>query len=323
MVKIKNFQHAQKSKIFDMKKRGELTLWFIIEIVMAVFVAALLINIATRYGEGDISNEHTIARDLAVQINTLQSVSGNAYIVNTALGKYTIKVKDNKVMAYISEADFTKPYYSYVASVNINNPLFKKPTKLLAGKSGNDIVVDDKKINLDKISCPLVKIEKTDNIAFDPIEAEDIDEDLTLNIAGGVRAYYKNSKLTRNEDIKREIDTEDVENSDIIIGIKLGSYTADKNYAKAYYLIDSLKKEESKKIGCEILNSISDKFEVDGIALIPITKGNNVFDILDKNKPSVFLDIGNMNNKDAFNDITNRKNDLINSIKGGLDQSFR
>jgi len=91
--------------------------------------------------------------------------------------------------------------------------------------------------------------------------------------------------------------------SDGIISIHLGSSPdLSTNNALAYFNVHSAKKEESIRLGCNILNAISDVFpQITGLAVVPINLDNEAkinpespYSILLEDKVAVLLEIGNI-----------------------------
>jgi len=102
-----------------MKKRGQATLWFVMELVIAVFIVYMAIDISNAYSQGTIFEKLNIARNIAMQINTLSSLPGDAYIVNNNLHGYSLHFFDNKVQVFENVNEISTGVHS-----NINRSTF-------------------------------------------------------------------------------------------------------------------------------------------------------------------------------------------------------
>ncbi len=126
-----------------MKKKGEeFSLWFLLELIGAIFVGYLAVDVALSYTQGTIYEKLNIAKDLAMQINTLQALPGNAYIINTNLHGYSVYFVDNRVEVYEEGYDQSKGVYYFVnhADSEINIRLIK-PKQIVIAKINNQIKI--------------------------------------------------------------------------------------------------------------------------------------------------------------------------------------
>lgn len=128
-----------------MKKRSQLTLKGLIELVSIAIVVLLLVYIAVSKGSGEAFFKERSAKELALLINTLCSLPGNAEIVfPTDLSKFKIEVKDNFVYIYNERfkenaEDPTAGKYG-ISKPNCNFPSYiEKPKKLIVKKQENKI----------------------------------------------------------------------------------------------------------------------------------------------------------------------------------------
>ena len=125
-----------------MKKRGEATLWFLVELVGAVLIVYMAINLATSLSKGTFFEKLNIARDISMQINTLSSLPGNGYIVNNNLHGYSLRFFNNKVEVYENSNEISKGTHSFVAIKKMDFDLvFNKPSQIVVSKIGEDIKI--------------------------------------------------------------------------------------------------------------------------------------------------------------------------------------
>lgn len=128
-----------------MKKKGEeFSLWFLLELIGAVFVAYLAVDVAISYTQGTIYEKLNIAKDLAMQINTLHAVPGDAYIINDKLHEYSVYFVDNRVEVYEEGYGQTKGVYYFInhADSKIDIRLIK-PKQIVIAKINNQIKISE------------------------------------------------------------------------------------------------------------------------------------------------------------------------------------
>jgi hypothetical protein len=128
-----------------MKKKGEeFSLWFLLELIGAIFVGYLAVDVAVSYTQGTIYEKLNIAKDLAMQINTLQAVPGDAYVLNDKLHGYSVYFIDNKIEVYEEGYDQSKGVYYFVnhADSKIDIRLIK-PKQVVIAKINNQIKISE------------------------------------------------------------------------------------------------------------------------------------------------------------------------------------
>lgn len=125
-----------------MKKRGIISLWFLIELIVAFLVGYMAFDLSVTYTQKTIYEKLNIAKDLAMQINTLSGVSGDAYIINNNLHGYSIHFYDNKVEVLKDNFDQSKGtyYFTKIGSSKLDVK-FDKPTRIVIAKINNDIKI--------------------------------------------------------------------------------------------------------------------------------------------------------------------------------------
>ena len=135
-----------------MKKRADtdlISLWFLMELIGAFLVGYMAVNLSLAYTQWTIYEKLNIAKDLAMQINTLSSVQGNAYIVNNNVNGYSISVADNKIEVFQDEFDQSRGVYYFVKKANSNlNIKLEKPKQIILAKIGDEISISEKIPNL-------------------------------------------------------------------------------------------------------------------------------------------------------------------------------
>ena len=129
----------------NMKKRGEETaLWSLIEIIGAVFVGYIVVHVAVAYSQGTIYEKLNVAGDIAMQMNTLISLPGDAYIVNKNLHGYSIYFADNRIEVYDEALDPVKGIYYFPKTANFNLDVrLDKPTQVAISKINGEIKIPE------------------------------------------------------------------------------------------------------------------------------------------------------------------------------------
>jgi len=125
-----------------MKKRGDINLWFLVDLTAFIFVVYLATTIAVENVQGTIHEKLNIAKDLSMQINTLSSVPGDAYIINRDLHGYSLFFSNNKVEVFNDDLDLAKGIYYFVKIGDSNIDLrLDKPKQVVISKINNEIIV--------------------------------------------------------------------------------------------------------------------------------------------------------------------------------------
>lgn len=127
-----------------MKKRGIASLWFLIELIVAFLVGYMAFDLSASYTQKTIYEKLNIAKDLAMQINTLSGVSGNAYILNKNLYGYSVHFSDNKVEVFKDSFDQSKGVYYFTRIGDSKLDVkFDKPNQIVISKINNEIKISE------------------------------------------------------------------------------------------------------------------------------------------------------------------------------------
>ena len=127
-----------------MKKRGEAALWFWVELVGAIVIVAIAMTLAIFYSKGIIFEELNIARDISIQINTLSSLPGDGYIVNSNLHGYSLRFINNKVEVFDDVSEQLRGSHSFVTIKKQNFDLtLDKPAQVVISKIKDEIVISE------------------------------------------------------------------------------------------------------------------------------------------------------------------------------------
>jgi len=128
-----------------MKKRSQLTLKGLIELVAIAVVILFLVYTAVSKGSGEAFFKERSAKELALLINTLCGLPGNAEIIfPTDLSRLKIEIKDNFVYIYNKRfaenaKDPTAGKYGISKPNCIEASYIEKPKTFIVKKQGNKI----------------------------------------------------------------------------------------------------------------------------------------------------------------------------------------
>ncbi len=129
-----------------MKKRGQLlTLWMLVSIIGAVLIAYTLANIGSQRATGEVFFKSRVAKDIALEINSLYSVQGDAYIINDNNYSYSFEFKDNKVRVFKDKLGlFSASSYDFVKSGQEDiDYKFEHPKQLVISKINSKITITE------------------------------------------------------------------------------------------------------------------------------------------------------------------------------------
>lgn len=126
-----------------MKKRAEMTLWAVIELIGAFLIVYIAVNLASSIVQGTIYQKLNLAKDLAMQIDTLSSVPGDVTITNRNLHGYSVHFFDDKVEVYENEFEHAKGTYYYASMGEKIDVKFQKPAQLKISKLNNELKISN------------------------------------------------------------------------------------------------------------------------------------------------------------------------------------
>lgn len=297
------------------------------ELLVAAIIFLTFISIAYKFGTGEAILKIRIAEDIGLIIEDMYSISDDidTYIIYPEdASKFDITIKDNIVSVSSEVNDITSGNYKFVG--NSNYPpidlTIERPKTLYIGKTDGDIIITKDKPDLKKMRCDEIEKPVINSILID----SGIDETGNINKAelANSFAFYLINKLSRDYEVKHarndinrldtplpsftSILTHEMIGKDAIIGINIGETPDNSNNIVIYHSPDSARKEEVRALSCIILNNIIEEFdEFTTIAIVPKEEF-----ILDNDKISMIIEIGNFANTDSLDLI--KKPSTIDSI---------
>ena len=127
-----------------MKKRADIVSLTIVELIGGFLVAYMAVQSGISYSKDTIHEKMNIAEDLAMQMNALMAMNGNAYIINGNLHGYSIHFVYNQIEVYDTTMDTLKGSYYYPTRENWNmDARLDKPKQIVLSKINGEIRVSE------------------------------------------------------------------------------------------------------------------------------------------------------------------------------------
>ncbi|MFH1641389.1 MAG: hypothetical protein ABIC04_00660 [Nanoarchaeota archaeon] len=325
------------------------------DLIMVLFQYALLLTatfIIWHYVDGQLSKtvfeQNFLAKDISLLTDAVYSAPSNVF-TDYSYNKYnflaSFEKRINEQNGYYRTRIHQKDDLAfYPFAKNQLEPALQESLKLndviTISKINNRLYTSRKsRENILKLECP--GISTSDNsmpILIDPGQNkmiyEEGDDDLDYvnknNIVVSLTELLvpplgplKNAVSTldnglRAGDIDNLINTK---NPQIIINLRIGSYSNNINNIKAYYSTEASDeiKKKSEKLACLILNNVPSNLAISGTAIIPIIEDDYPKAILPKDRVAILIEIGNINS-DKFQPekIGNIKDAIFQGIKSYL-----
>lgn len=130
-----------------MKKKGDIQLiplWTLISILIALFLFVLFITFFKTIFLKEIFFKDRVARNLALDLDAIYSVHGNAYIVEKELYNYSVRFYDDKVEVYKKEGELDKASYLYVKTGDKTiDYKFESPKQIVIAKINGELIITE------------------------------------------------------------------------------------------------------------------------------------------------------------------------------------
>ena len=121
-----------------------ITLWVLIEIIGALLVAYLAIDVSLAHAKGTGFEKLNLAKDSSVQINTLLGIPGDAYIINKNFYGYSLRIVDDKIEVFENPAEQSKGIYYFIKTKDTNlNVFLQKPKQVVVSKINDEVKVSE------------------------------------------------------------------------------------------------------------------------------------------------------------------------------------
>jgi len=264
-----------------MQKRGQLpTLWMLVSIIGAVLIAYVLANIGSGYVTGEVFLKSRIAKELALEINALYSVPGNAYVINNNTYDFSFEFKDNEVRVFQDKIELLiAASYDFVKSgeeeIEYN---FTHPKQIVISKIDNKIEIKEEIPDFFKGVTKKESDFKNKKILIyynlNDVQSRDLVEVI-------IKSLNSNKKFPN---LYSGYEQDKIKDSEVIIGV----YSKKESKASIYINKKSFKREESLSLANAFSNNISKIIETEIISLEKIDGDKK--DILDNDKIAVYIE---------------------------------
>jgi len=326
--------------------------------VIFVAVMVLLYLMWFIYGLGsDFGFEKDfLATDMALTIDALLAAQGNVvlyYLPQRADVSYGFMYafEKNKVSVFEhrkNEKSAGVYFFTSHPGISISEKVLNfslgssLPLLSLIGKKLDLADAGDKEnsaINLYKLRCPGQKFDYG-VVTLDPAHGYSVDDKkgsvglshgslkeyvITREIAGMAKVLDKFNvigSLTRDADFALPVSERKIEDS--VVSVNIG----DDNVVKAFINYDSIRRDESLKLACELVNSVSsvlieNDISVEGTAVVPVIIENEQDEqlhILSGSKPSVVLEIGSIHVPSSFSEQNKRA--IASALVRGINNAY-
>ena len=308
-----------------MKKRGQITLKAIIELVIAITVFLLFIYVGKTWGNAEVFQKARVAKETALIINAMYATEGNAYITYPVnISKFSIKFSQDKVQVYKVDPDPTAFTYSFikVADFTIDKEI-KNPDKLILARLGDEIIILDIEPNLNQVKYEEIDTKSTISnkkilLAIDKETINDPKKFIKAKaIIESLKSQFSNIYLTP-ETLAKGISGTSTNEADILISISIGDYDDQRNIIKAYYPIGGEEKKK-RKFASLIINQLLEKeLNIDGANAIP----TDFFQPSTNTEISVLLEIGNINSDKSLDMFNTKTNDITDGIYNAIKEYY-
>jgi len=324
----------------------------LIQVAILVFVLVSLGLYLKSVRDNTVFEKIYLSRDIALLMNSIYAAPENIGYVyaagETNLTKFTFKSQENYVVVNDKNSISNQEmFYKYATDLSFHEefPLIEESKILTFVKNDNTLKVGTEGTGkLNALICQDINTKSSNwktKVIIDPGHGSDINKPddpgdvgystdavkesvFTTQVATALKSF--GYMLTRDYNyylpLRDRISA--AKNSDVIISLHVGNYSQDKNIALAFVSAESLKKAESRKLACLILNIFMTQFNFESIAIVPVFHSELLPDdpkqILMQDKIAVFLEIENINNKASVKAL--KPSEIASAINDALNQYY-
>ena len=127
-----------------MAEGEEIGLYFFLELAAAFAVGFILVNAGVAYAKGTIYEKLNLAEDLGMQLNTIISLPGDAFIIISNFHGYSLNVVGNKIEVYSEAFDTTKGTYYFPKTSDLSLDVkLTKPKQVVVSKIHGQIRITE------------------------------------------------------------------------------------------------------------------------------------------------------------------------------------
>lgn len=323
-----------------LKKRGTITLFTIIEVAVGIGFALVLLNYAYEKGKGIDFERVYLSKDIALTIDALHGVSGNALvdyensymqqfkqqydiqIANSIVGVSEQKTPDlrstypyGQVDAYPIDILLKAP--SYLAFILKNRRIEISVTASSSGATGCSQIDTSAEISRQALLFEPGHYGKDKGNIAGSLEEYKLTKQIADNLKMLCTAKGYDCRLVQQQDLDSKISEIKDTQKNMFISIHIGSSASGSNPSTISFRTGD---EKSSKLSCLIANKLRGNFDPVNTKQIDMKNigENDDLKVIEAAlpNPSLSIEIGNIDRKDFFNDPNNIANAAASILEG-------
>lgn len=330
-----------------MNKRGELQIYYIIELVIGILVVSIMMRAGYNYATGTHDQKSYLATDLALTATSLGTFPGNIdYYYPLYDYPFYYSFEDTLVSIRDGLGGLRPQQKHFITTTKSNLDIhFDNPVGIVMSKQGGKLFVREAHeltANWYTSDCEGIPFKTISPLVIDPgnggddtgFVKGDLQESVIVReLAQVIQSEIPSAGTTRSLDGEQTRTLQQRKLSLIFpeagfISLHIGNYSNQENYLKFYVNANGKRFSESKKLACLLQNTLSQLYprKITGVAIIPLDpsllKDTDEKKILDSETVGVFVELGNINfAQNSFLNASNRREvgkSLAHTIKMAL-----
>src|SRR3989344_2027664 len=151
------------------RKRGQIELKVIIELIIGLLICFSFFYIAKSFGTEDIYDKIRLSSDSAASVNSLYGTSENGFLLFPVDSKYIVSLQNNLIKVLDSAQDPTESIRYFIKGRDfIQAEDLSKPISFIISKSGDIISLEQDSPKSFVQRCPSVTLTKPINLIISP-----------------------------------------------------------------------------------------------------------------------------------------------------------
>lgn len=258
----------------------------VISLIGAVLIAWVLWSIGAEYGSGSIYLKQRYAKQFAFEIDSLSSITGDAYIINDNPYGFSYEFKDNKVTAFKKESDIVRlalrvPYEYFPANDKYKIDLrLSDPKQVVISKINGEVHVTEQIPEAFRVSSEIGRKIKESAVLIDISTGDDrlFQIAKTITLSSALNKDFPNMKIS--------YEGQSISSSDIAICLR----TKESEKASVYFYQVSESHVESLRLASLMAQKLSSaNISSEFVPLQAIDSEKN--SCLNNNKAAVYIEV--------------------------------
>ena len=200
-----------------LNKKAQLPVKQVFEIVAAIAIFFLFVQVAGEFGTGEIFQKIILTENLAFATNTLHITPDNSFIIfQKDISRYQYNFDQGKIEVSIDPNDPELVTRTFIE--NLKMPISTKlnnPENLIIGKNGGSLEISDQFISNDQQRCPSIPVQNLNQITLIPQTKNNLIYPFTESLS----AFLANSEvvdlpITDQKELILEIEVTNAESDD-------------------------------------------------------------------------------------------------------------